>query len=637
MIGLRDCLTLALTKLRTRRIRLGITLVVSGVLFAALVAASLVIRGSLTSIDNFGNDGLVKRFFVQIMLPYHVEYYDDTDYIGRALEIARERNKQQDAAAKRLGVAFDLKTAPQPTMQISDGGKERQQLSILDPAAQQALLELAPRQAAYKDVAKLIHGQGLREVHTSQFVSQNLLESGAIELTPVVNGAEVKPSDNPFSPTDKDGSLSTFGMTLQAYDEQMLQPFTLPGESLTSASGDPIPVIVPIDAAERLLTLKPLPDTASASQQRARLQEVRTGIRNRLMTVCYRNQAELDRRALARQYQQDLVTHKSDKTWVPPELIYAESRQSCQPVGVQSDKRNAESKKAAVAEEQFMREFSPKAAPLVSTISFRVVGVAPKASMTAEQPSTLGGLASSFLTSSLGPGWFVPTPSVNSQPLLRQATFSPLGAIMEGNMVYAEFPDRASQRAFIDAHNCTDLSSPNAQSTCAKKHRYVMHQYGNPLATLYDAAPVVTKWFQVLVLVVAALSAVVMMGTIGKIIADGRKETSVFRALGASRLDITAVYVFYTLILASLAFVFAVVLGATLAAYMEMRYSGVLSIQAVMAFNSSDLNKSFHLVGVNIGDMLLIYLFVLVAGLLAAAAPLLLNIRRNPIKDMREE
>ena len=51
-------------------------------------------------------------------------------------------------------------------------------------------------------------------------------------------------------------------------------------------------------------------------------------------------------------------------------------------------------------------------------------------------------------------------------------------------------------------------------------------------------------------MVVGAIAGVILMGMIGRIIADSRKETAVFRAVGASRLAVAQVYVAYTVYLA---------------------------------------------------------------------------------------
>jgi ABC-type antimicrobial peptide transport system permease subunit len=128
-----------------------------------------------------------------------------------------------------------------------------------------------------------------------------------------------------------------------------------------------------------------------------------------------------------------------------------------------------------------------------------------------------------------------------------------------------------------------------------------------------------------------------MIGTIGKVIADNRKETSVFRALGAKRHEIAQIYLLYTGILATLSFLVALGIGLAVAVYVEAAYSPVLSVQAVLAFNTHDLHKTFHLIGFNALDLIKIFGFAIVVSLVSASVPIAHNLSRNPIKDMREE
>jgi hypothetical protein len=87
----------------------------------------------------------------------------------------------------------------------------------------------------------------------------------------------------------------------------------------------------------------------------------------------------------------------------------------------------------------------------------------------------------------------------------------------------------------------------------------------------------------------------------------------------------------------TLAFAIAVVIAIGFALYFELRYSAAVSAQAVLAFNSQNLHKPFHIVGINIGDFLEIYAYVILISLASAIVPLLDALKRNPGKDMREE
>ena len=172
---------------------------------------------------------------------------------------------------------------------------------------------------------------------------------------------------------------------------------------------------------------------------------------------------------------------------------------------------------------------------------------------------------------------------------------------------------------------------------CRKNNKFFLASFGNPLAAIYDSKDGFLNFLRWLLLIIAGISAIIMMGTVGKIIADSRKETGVFRAVGAKRLDIAQIYLLYAGLLASLAFLVSLIIGVGIALLIDFKLSPTLSIQAVLAFNSPNADKTFHLFGLSPFDLLGIYVFAVVTGLASAILPLLTNLRRNPIKDMREE
>ena len=128
-----------------------------------------------------------------------------------------------------------------------------------------------------------------------------------------------------------------------------------------------------------------------------------------------------------------------------------------------------------------------------------------------------------------------------------------------------------------------------------------------------------------------------MMGTVGKIIADSRRETAVFRAIGAKRLDIAQIYLTYTMFIAFLISVVSIALGWAVALYVQSRYGETATVEAIVSFNSQDLNREFMLVGLNAREIIMLIGVIFAGSMLSAVLPLLTNLRRNPIRDMRDE
>ncbi len=80
---------------------------------------------------------------------------------------------------------------------------------------------------------------------------------------------------------------------------------------------------------------------------------------------------------------------------------------------------------------------------------------------------------------------------------------------------------------------------------------------------------------------------------------------------------------------------FAVGLG--LALLVDGNLGGSTGITMAMLFNVKNLDKAFHYYAFNWYDSVLIICVVGVAALLGAMMPILRNMRRNPIRDMRDE
>jgi hypothetical protein len=632
MLGLRDNVTLATTKLRVRRLRLAITLIVAGILFTVLVFGSLVIRGSLSSLNSFFNEGFLSSFLVTVSPVPDYQITQTSKFIARVEAIDKLRLDQQAAEAKRLGLPFDPKTAPHAvTEDLGPDGTKHKTANTSYPSAQQAFLELSPNTlpARLKAAATPYHPKTSYEA----FNFAPLSYSSVTDFAPIINGKEVTTnrSGGGFGPQD---ALKSFSTSLTAFDNGLLKPFMLDNTTLDTATDSRIPIMAPIDGVETLLGLKPLSGKAKPVERIDRLRLVREKAKNLTLDVCFRNSTAISQLAQATQQATEITAHAGDADYQKPAVIYGLPTTPCQPPTVTSDSRSAADKALAAKQTQFDETFgAPK--PVTQRLSLRIVGVLPQigAFQTATGPEAL---ISSFFTTSLGQGWFASRPAMLANPALAAVMNDPYTQDQGSQQLFVDFANRTAEKSFLDKFAC-DYTSGISPQDCAGSGKFYILPFGNPLATLYDMKKGFDDTLKIVLLIIGVLSATVMAGTIGKIIADSRKETSVFRAVGAKRLDIAQIYLLYTLILASLSFLIAGTIGLAGALYVNATYSPALSAQAVLAFNSHNLGKTFTLIGLNPLDFLKIYGFVLAVSLISASVPLSSNLSRNPVKDMREE
>ena len=83
--------------------------------------------------------------------------------------------------------------------------------------------------------------------------------------------------------------------------------------------------------------------------------------------------------------------------------------------------------------------------------------------------------------------------------------------------------------------------------------------------------------------------------------------------------------------------VFAIVFALALVLAIQIWVGQDVTVGAQLAFGVNDYSKQFLLVGFNSVYIPVILLVILVACLLAMAIPLLRNVKRNPIRDMRDD
>ena len=419
---------------------------------------------------------------------------------------------------------------------------------------------------------------------------------------------------------------------------------------LEHSSDGSIPIIAPMSAAEEILGLKSLTDTASPKEKLARLDEVRTKIVNKTAEICYRNARSSELLTKADQQEKEILANKNKKDYEAPHLQYAIPK-ACGAVTVSKDTRTADEKKMDSNQEQFDKTFNPDYEPRQGIIKVRIVGLSPDMSGLYGGSFSVSTILTVLLQSSLGTGWFSPSTSANSNDLLKTVMGGEVTNLPIYQQTYfAEFNSVDNAKKFIDDQTCkasfvtpsgsaiSTAGAPGAGEDCSKTGKvFSLSPYGSSAGALSDFKKQASKVFNIATIVVVIIASLVMAGNIGKIIADSRRETAVFRALGAKRFDITQIYLSYTFMVCLLVALFALLLGLFGAYYIDSKYGPGLSVDAVLAYNASNIYKSFNLIGVRLDYIFKLVAVILLTGLVSACLPLLSNMRRNPIKDMRDE
>lgn len=629
-----DVIVLASTKLRAHRVRTGVVTGVSGVLFGLLVATVIIVQGVFDSAEKFDDTGLGDRYIVAASITgqgyYIANQAVEPEVVERVEEAHRQMVAKKQAAAKKHSIDYDAKLEdPSPVRLNSETGKKEIADTMLEsPAVKEVERqineertkkdELTEKIATYSSAKKL----GSYAPLNLPFGSLSYMKDGK-EQAGVSD--ELNSQDAPmFS-----GSSDLSSRQLYVLPQTVADPFVSVAD-YDPATGE-LPIILPYSDAEKLLGFKPLPKDTPASEQRERMREVYRRVGEIRVAYCYRNPASNQLLSVAKTTASEIEKNKNNKEYRKPSLVYAvPEATTCGEVPVVSDTRTAEQKRQDDRQKAYEQEIGTYIGePHQHKLVFRAVGVSSDVGY-GEYQSAVSGMIQSLLSSSLGYGaWNIPAGLLEQVPQERRLA-----------AVFAQTPASETIKMFGDTA-LVELSDENE----ARQMITVNQMSGSFWAMPYGSSSLMVSemkvWFEKIlfwaVVVVGIVAAIILSGLVGRTIADSRRETAVFRSIGATRSDISGVYVLYTLMFSLRVVVFTFVLGVVLALVAHLSWTESATLGAQLAYGAIDSTISFGFLGLASPYLPAIAGAIIVVGLVSVVIPLLRNVRRNPISDMRDE
>ena len=657
MLRITDSLRLAGTKLRVRRIRLSITVVVSGLLFAALLAGLTMLMGAQRSVEEFDRGSLNSRYLVAqtAIRPNNIEF--TSNLTARAEAERTQMIKDKQALAARLGLPYDPKSEPSIMQSFPD--------SPPYPNSQSVVVQRLIRQETAKLPRLTADAQWqFARTHGAvrQFSIQSIAANGLLNyMERGLESFDDKRQQN-SQPTPLEEFKQQFS-SITTIDQSLLGGYLLAG---ASAKPSEIPLIIRYQDAEVLLGLKPLDKNASNDTQLARLKELRQKAGQLTFSACYRNPTSRALLQTAKQQIQAAANQakKPSADYVKPDREYAmPSADSCAAPAVVKDNRSAEAKRTEANQRQFDQTFgSAQPEPAQAKFTFRVVGLMPDGIEAAQ--SDIGSFLQQFLSARLAYTWIMPRGPMTTaaqtalESTIQTANNDQGNANREETLAIYEFSDPNKARSYLAAASCsegnsggteiTDLSAQpepaeasktqkSNKSICLPHYVVFASPTGSNSLVNYDAMerlkPII-MWTFIGVTIIAAF---ILLIIISRTIADSRKESAVFRALGATRLDISQIYFVYTMIVALLTTLFSITAGLIVVYIADNVFASQITATLRIAMTPKDLATTFHFWTVDWAIIGAVALSIIAAAVLACLIPLIRNTRRNPIKDMRDE
>ncbi len=661
MIRVRHVLTLAFAKLHARKVLLFLTILVSSLLFGTLYAGTFIFSGIQQSMEAYSKEAHNGLYLVKSSPVVANDIYEGNanlrpETIKELKDLHAEYVAKEKQLAKELGITFDeslVKTPLKPSPFVNPALPVDQQLMIdfespvYNEYIEKRLIEYAKNakntDRHLKDIASRYGVRDILPVISSQtlFTNTIYLPDGKENFDYLLK-----------NPTPHSSGFTAYGYAVNSvrnneyklYDDALLQNWVLPVNDERKAGGDAIPVVITTKEAvdlfgESLGITKP---PASAVEKINWVRGLQQKINGQKYTSCYRNEADRLKVSQAVKDLSDIKANEKNPDYIPPKVIYNLPSEPCGSLTVAKDSRTSREKRDDENRIAMQTRLNTYSEPRRMLLEFQVRGVFDLSESSFSNPRSVEDFANNLFANTLDSGALIPKRIYEAGGAKAKYDEVLFGERLRGdqskdiNTKYGlsenvlSFSSLSSAREFIRNEGCSE-----SEIDCKKLFR--LSTFGSNYLLLDDLQKLVKNVLSIALPVALGVAGIITLLTMSRIIIDSRRETAVFRALGAKRGDIGAVYVTYGLIVAILILFTSVVLGIILVAIVQSIYGGSFSEQARVAYGLFASDTSFSFFSVNYLMAIVIGGGILCMGLLAVLLPLLRNLRRNPINDMREE
>ncbi len=661
MIGFVDTLVLTIAKLHSRRVLLGITILIASLLFGMVFAATFILSGiqnSMRSLEIEGHNGmyLVKASPV---IPSDI-YPNNVDLQKSEIDDLKLLNEQYIAkekqAAKEQGIQFDEKSIepplkPSPIANPALPKEDQLMINFESPVYAEYLhariLSYAKTakntQKDLKDIASKYNYNDMFKIKKAgiSFIDTLFLEEGKEDINYLLK-----------NPSPVTSGLSTYGYAVnsvqnsdyQLYDSKLLDNWLLTPNTKRETNGSAIPVVITTKEAVKLfgkefsLEDEPQDPTKKISW----FKDIQTKLNGATYSSCFRNTADRLRITQAIKDLSDIKTNSDNHNYIAPVVTYSLPNEPCGSMMIKSDTRSRAEITAEQKQIDALRKLGLYDEPVNKLLHFQIVGVMDMNEGSLTTPKSIDEFSSSLFANTLDSGALIPKDIYQSSGAEKE-----YGDILFGNIsssAYSEdifekygltdsvlsFSTLSSARQFMKNEGC-----PQTELECNKL--FHLDPYGSNYLLLDDFQAIAQRMLSIALLLAIFLSGVVTFFTMTRIIIDSRKETAVFRALGAKRIDVVAIYLTYGFLVSLITVVASILVGLAISLSVQYLYGGSFTDRAHVAYGLFDSTSVFMFISVEFKPVVFYLLCIIVTCLLAVILPLIRNVRRNPIADMRDE
>lgn len=655
MIRLSYALRLARTKLRSKRGVLITSIVVASLLFAALIATVIVFTGMEKSANDFikkaGND----RYLVLASpnIPYEEVYFsyplslEDvraiTAYETEYYQTLREKYEALDIEYDEAGEVSAL--IPDATAPTTLPEEQRVRPNWMSPVLS-ALNEVKFNAYAETATNKL---KDLQEVGGAYRATGYYLAGKPSSLPQIPGLRLIQDGKENFGGSEmKSGDSTNYGYYTNAiyngaygFTDQKLLGRYLSAANNQTAKG--VPVVVSAQEAAALFGNRHGigKEPESAAEKLTWLEQVQSKLNGETYEVCYRNSTEQGMLEKIQRDYAEMTSNEGVEGYQKPSLIYEYPTEACGDIVVKEDTRNTLEKQVDAEMEETQKKLGTYIAPSHELVTFQIVGIKYAQPYT-EYSENVEEYVKSLLVSQEGGSSTLDIPIQMYEALpdsmkiddILEANSNPPGLLQSA--ASDDFMPRVLEFATVsDARAFLGETCAMYETNCDKK--FHASPYGSNYLILDEIGKLFNRIASIAFPVVLGLATIIIWFTISRIMAENRKETAVYRAMGAKRGDVTAIYIVYVLLIALQITVVSIILGVAAAFAADYFYGSSLTDTAAAAFGIIGDAPKFSLISFESPLLLVIVGSIFAISLIASIQPLIRNTMRSPIRDIRDE
>lgn len=654
MIRTSYAIKLARTKMHSKRGTLFASIAVASLLFAVLIAIVIIFTGAEKSASEFikkaGNDQYLVK--AQPNIPYEKLGFQANPSLDDIRKIRAFEKEYYDALRDKygsLGLEYSKESevpalTPSAYAQETLPEEQRFMVNFSSPVIQEMNTQKF-EEYAKKAKNKLVD---LKLVGAKYNAAGYYIVDKSSDLPSIPRLRLIQNNKENFSDSDmKTGDFGSYGYYTNSIhngsysftDQKVLERYLLTTDS-SDLKG--IPVVVSAQEATLLFggDMDIGKEPEDASKKRVWLKDVQTKLNGQTYQVCYRNAAEQTMLEKIQRDYAEIKNNEKNKDYIKPNLIYDYPTDPCGDISTKQDTRSNLEKQTDAKYEDAQRKLGSYVAPMHQLLTFQIVGIKHAQPYT-DYTKGVDEYVKSLLASQ-DDSWSLAIPIQMYESLsdklkisnIQQQENKKVGWDASSSEEFAtrilEFSNVEDARLFLDSEAC-----PLSSTDCDKK--FLAAPYGSNYLILDEISKLFNRISTVAFPAIFGLAAIIIWFTISRIMAENRKETAIYRAMGAKRRDVTYVYIVYILLIALRIAFASLLIGIAIAFAVDYFYGKKLTDTAVTLFGIVDNAPSFSLFNVGSPLLVVIVASIFAISITASVQPLVRNVRRSPILDMRDD